>query len=91
MLLYIPDPKKVYSLAYQKLDLLLLLLYCCLTAYFLLRSLSISTSFSSLFIMIGGSGEKHLLKVVAKHADRYNHPCGSVKLLKRMISKLKEH
>jgi alkanesulfonate monooxygenase SsuD/methylene tetrahydromethanopterin reductase-like flavin-dependent oxidoreductase (luciferase family) len=41
--------------------------------------------------MIGGSGEKHLLKVVAKHADRYNHPCGSVKLLKRMISKLKEH
>jgi len=29
--------------------------------------------------------------VVAKHADRYNHPCGSVKLLKRMISKLKEH
>jgi F420-dependent oxidoreductase-like protein len=42
-------------------------------------------------IMIGGSGEKHLLKVVAKHADRYNHPCGSVELLKQKISKLKEH
>jgi len=42
-------------------------------------------------IMIGGSGEKYLLKVVAKHADRYNHPCGSVDLLKRKISKLKEH
>src|SRR5207247_699105 len=41
--------------------------------------------------MIGGSGEKYLLKVVAKHADRYNHPCGSVELLKRKISKLKEH
>ena len=42
-------------------------------------------------IMIGGSGEKYLLRVVAKHADRYNHPCGSVNLLKRKISKLKEH
>jgi alkanesulfonate monooxygenase SsuD/methylene tetrahydromethanopterin reductase-like flavin-dependent oxidoreductase (luciferase family) len=42
-------------------------------------------------IMIGGSGEKYLLKVVAKHADRYNHPCGSVELLKQKTSKLKEH
>jgi len=42
-------------------------------------------------IMIGGSGEKYLLKVVAKNANRYNHPCGSVELLKRKISKLKEH
>jgi alkanesulfonate monooxygenase SsuD/methylene tetrahydromethanopterin reductase-like flavin-dependent oxidoreductase (luciferase family) len=41
--------------------------------------------------MIGGSGEKYLLRVVAKHADRYNHTCGSVDLLKRKISKLKEH
>ena len=41
--------------------------------------------------MIGGSGEKYLLRVVAKHADRYNHPCGSVDLLKRKICKLKEH
>ncbi len=41
--------------------------------------------------MIGGSGEKYLLKVVAKHADRYNHPCGSVEILKRKISRLKEH
>jgi len=42
-------------------------------------------------IMIGGSGEKYLFRVVAKHADRYNHPCGSVDLLKQKISKLKEH
>ena len=38
-------------------------------------------------VMIGGEGEKYLLKVVAKHADRYNHPCGSVQILKRKISK----
>ena len=42
-------------------------------------------------IMIGGSGEKYLLKVVVKHADSYNHPCGFAQLLKRKISKLKEH
>jgi alkanesulfonate monooxygenase SsuD/methylene tetrahydromethanopterin reductase-like flavin-dependent oxidoreductase (luciferase family) len=41
--------------------------------------------------MIGGSGEKYLLKVMAKHTNIYNHPCGSVELLKRKISKLKEH
>jgi len=42
-------------------------------------------------IMIGGSGEKYLLKVVVRHADRFNHPCGSAGLIKRKISKLKEH
>ena len=42
-------------------------------------------------IMIGGEGEKYLLKVVAKYADRYNHPCGSVQILKRKISIIKEH
>jgi F420-dependent oxidoreductase-like protein len=42
-------------------------------------------------IMIGGEGEKYLLKVVAKHANRYNHPCGSVQVLKRKISIIKEH
>jgi len=31
------------------------------------------------------------LKVVAKHANRYNHPCGSVQVLKRKISLIKEH
>jgi len=41
--------------------------------------------------MMGGSGEKYLLRVVAKHADRYNHPCGSADALKQKISKLKEH
>ena len=34
-------------------------------------------------IMVGGEGERYLLKVVAKHADRYNHPCGSVQGTKK--------
>jgi alkanesulfonate monooxygenase SsuD/methylene tetrahydromethanopterin reductase-like flavin-dependent oxidoreductase (luciferase family) len=42
-------------------------------------------------IMVGGSGEKYLLKVAAKYADRYNHPCGSPQELKRKITILKEH
>src|SRR5690349_8511563 len=42
-------------------------------------------------IMIGGSGEKYLLKVVAKHADRYNLFFGSPSEMKRKISVLKEY
>jgi alkanesulfonate monooxygenase SsuD/methylene tetrahydromethanopterin reductase-like flavin-dependent oxidoreductase (luciferase family) len=42
-------------------------------------------------IMIGGSGEKYLLKVVAKHADRYNLFFGSPDEMKRKISILKEY
>ena len=42
-------------------------------------------------IMIGGSGEQHLLKVVARHANRYNHPAGSAQVLKRKISVIQEH
>ena len=42
-------------------------------------------------IMVGGSGEKLLLRVVAKHADRYNHPFGTPSELKRKIEVLKEH
>jgi F420-dependent oxidoreductase-like protein len=42
-------------------------------------------------IMVGGAGEKYLLRVVAKHADRYNHPSGSAEVLKRKISVIKEH
>jgi F420-dependent oxidoreductase-like protein len=42
-------------------------------------------------IMIGGSGEKYLLKVVAKHADRYNLFFGSPEEMKRKISILKEY
>jgi F420-dependent oxidoreductase-like protein len=42
-------------------------------------------------IMIGGSGEKYLLKVVAKHADRYNLFFGTPNDMKTKISLLKEH
>src|SRR5918912_161898 len=42
-------------------------------------------------IMVGGSGEKHLLKVVAKHANRYNLFFGSPDEMKRKISLLKEY
>jgi len=42
-------------------------------------------------IMVGGSGERLLLRVAAKHADRYNHPFGTPKELKRKIEVLKEH
>lgn len=42
-------------------------------------------------IMVGGEGERYLLKIAAKHADRYNHPCGAVETLKRKISILKEY
>ena len=40
-------------------------------------------------IMIGGSGQKYLLKVAAKHADRYNLFFGSPSKMKRKISVLK--
>ena len=42
-------------------------------------------------IMIGGSGEKHLLKVAAKHADRYNLFYGTPSEMKRKIFVLKEY
>jgi F420-dependent oxidoreductase-like protein len=42
-------------------------------------------------IMIGGSGKKYLLKVAAKHADRYNLFFGSPSDIKRKISLLKEY
>lgn len=42
-------------------------------------------------IMVGGQGEKYMLKVVAKHADRYNLFFGSPQEMKRKISLLKEY
>ena len=42
-------------------------------------------------IMIGGSGEKYLLKVVTKHADRYNLFFGTPNAMKTKIPLLKEH
>lgn len=42
-------------------------------------------------VMVGGEGERYLLKIAAKHADRYNHPCGTIKTLKRKMSILKEY
>lgn len=42
-------------------------------------------------IMVGGSGEDYLLKVAAKHADRYNLFFGSPKEMKRKVSILNEY
>lgn len=42
-------------------------------------------------IMVGGSGEKYLLKVVAKHANRYNIFFGTPNEMKRKITILKDH
>jgi len=42
-------------------------------------------------IMIGGAGEKFLLKVVAKHADNYNMNWMSVEQCKRKMDVLKRH
>ena len=42
-------------------------------------------------IMIGGTGEKYLLKLVAKHANRYNHPFSSPEDIKGKLAVLKDH
>lgn len=42
-------------------------------------------------IMVGGSGEKYLLKVVAKYADRYNLYFGTPDQMRRKINILKEY
>ncbi|MDX1372778.1 MAG: LLM class flavin-dependent oxidoreductase [Nitrososphaeraceae archaeon] len=42
-------------------------------------------------IMIGGAGEKYLLKVVAKHANRYNLFFGKPQDIKRKISVLNDY
>jgi len=42
-------------------------------------------------IMVGGTGEKYLLNVVAKHANRYNIFFGTPQETKRKINILKDH
>lgn len=42
-------------------------------------------------IMVGGSGEKYLLKVVAKHANRYNIFFGTPQEMKRKITIVKDY
>ena len=42
-------------------------------------------------VMVGGSGEKYLLKVVAKYADRYNLYFGTPEEMKRKINILKDY
>ncbi|HEY7777774.1 MAG TPA: hypothetical protein VIA09_04465, partial [Nitrososphaeraceae archaeon] len=42
-------------------------------------------------IMVGGSGEKYLLKVAAKYADRYNLYFGSLEEMERKISILNNY
>jgi F420-dependent oxidoreductase-like protein len=41
-------------------------------------------------IMVGGSGKK-LMRVVARHATRYNHPFGTPEILEEKIKLLKEN
>ena len=42
-------------------------------------------------IMVGGSGEKYLLKVAAKYADRYNLYFGTPEEMSRKINILKDY
>jgi alkanesulfonate monooxygenase SsuD/methylene tetrahydromethanopterin reductase-like flavin-dependent oxidoreductase (luciferase family) len=42
-------------------------------------------------IIVGGTGEKYLLKIVAKQADIYNHPFGSPMEIRKKLTALKEH
>jgi F420-dependent oxidoreductase-like protein len=42
-------------------------------------------------IMIGGTGEKHLLKTVARHGNSYNHPFAPPSQLRNRLTALKDH
>jgi F420-dependent oxidoreductase-like protein len=42
-------------------------------------------------IMVGGTGEKYLLKTVARHADGYNHPFAPASQVRNRLSALKDH
>jgi alkanesulfonate monooxygenase SsuD/methylene tetrahydromethanopterin reductase-like flavin-dependent oxidoreductase (luciferase family) len=41
--------------------------------------------------MIGGTGETHLLKTVARHANIYNHPFATSEEIQRRLKVLKDH
>jgi alkanesulfonate monooxygenase SsuD/methylene tetrahydromethanopterin reductase-like flavin-dependent oxidoreductase (luciferase family) len=41
--------------------------------------------------MVGGTGEKRLLKIVAKYADIYNHPFAPTLEVQRRLNVLKDH
>lgn len=42
-------------------------------------------------IMVGGTGEKHLLRIVARHADIYNHPFATPGEVQRRLKVLQDH
>lgn len=42
-------------------------------------------------IMVGGTGEKHLLRIAAKHANIYNHPFASPSVVQKRLGILKDH
>lgn len=42
-------------------------------------------------IMVGGTGEKYLLKTVARHANIYNHPFAAPQEVQRRLKALKDH
>lgn len=42
-------------------------------------------------IMVGGTGEKYLLKIVARHADIYNHPFATPVEVQRRLRVLHDH